>query len=290
MIITTEQAKEHLKVNATLTEDNFNPFIPDATNKFLLPVLGENLLDLLETWAVDKDETETELLALYNVVAPMVSRFTFLIAAPHLDINIGDSGFTVASNNNLAPASKDRVEKLVKSIEQLAWDNTEQLIRFLEKNKADYPEWIESDAYTMQLRNLINSAEEFDKYVDIEKSRLTFQKLRHDMDNIEKMDVIPLISEELFNTLIEKIQNADEFTEYETKLLNHLRAFVANKAAKVLGKDTQMVATFHLKEAKALINLNPDEFPDYRDSDCYDGEVPPFSGYENTAESTIFVA
>lgn len=293
MIITTEQAKEHLKVNATLGEDNFNPFIPDAVEKYLRPILGDETLTLLETWADDQDDTDTAMVALYAKVVPMLSRFTFLIAAPHMDINIGDAGFSVASSNNLAPASKERVERYMKALEGLAWDSAETLIRFLEENQADYEDWVASDAFTMQLRNLINSATDFDKYVDIDKSRLTFQKLRQEITNIENIDVKPLISEDLYNTLIGKIKGEDELTEYETKLLNFLQAFIANKAAKSLGKDLQMVATFYLKEAKALINENPDEFPDYRDSGIYDAtdpDVPPFYDYENSEDSPIFVA
>ena len=295
MLITTDQAKGYLKLNATLGEENFSPFIPDATSKYIKPLLGNELFALLETWAGSKDETETELAALYEKVAPALSRFTFFLAAPHLDINIGESGFTVVSSgNNLVPASKERVERFMKSLEQLAWDRAEDLLIFLEENQSSYPEWVASDAYTMQLRNLINSATEFDKYVDIDKSRLTFQKFRQEMDNIERIDVIPLISEALFNTLIGKIKSGTDFTSQEEKLVESLRAFVANKiAARVLGKDNQLEATFYLKEAKALININPNDFPDYRDSGIYDAEnpdIPPFSDYDNTAESSIFVA
>jgi len=302
MLITTEQAKKHLKINATLTESNFAPFIPDATQKYILPILGKELLALLETYAEIEEEEDSVLVTLYENVIPVISRFTFFIAAPFLDVNVGETGFTVSSNNNFAPASKERVDRHNNALEQLAWDSAETLLRFLEENKSDYPEWVASDAYTMQLRNLINSAVEFDKYVDIDKSRLTFQKLRYEIDNIEKIDVITLIGQDLFDSLMLKLKasyavdyyEVNEFTEPETKLLNHLRAFIANKvAANVMGKDTQMVATFYLKEAKALINTYPDDFPDYRDSGLYDPEtpdVPPFSEYDNTKQSSIFVA
>jgi len=304
MLITTLQAKEYLKINATLDDSNFTPFIPDAEEKYLKPVLGDELFAILDTWADEKnpEDDDYEILnALYEKVIPVIARFTLFIAAPQLDVNIGESGFTVLTSNNLVPASAQRVDKSIASMEQLAWNRVEILLKFLEENKDDYPEWVTSDAYTMQLRNLINSAAEFDKYVDIDKSRLTFQKMRHEMDNIERIDVIPVISQEMFDTLMTKIKGdeevygeLEEMTEQEQKLLTHLRYFVANKAAgKVLKIDTSLVATFHIKEAKALLNLNPDDFPDFRDSGLYDEDdpdIPPFSDYENTEDSSIFVA
>jgi hypothetical protein len=143
----------------------------------------------------------------------------------------------------------------------------------------------------MQIRNLINSAKEFDKYVDIDESRLTFQKLRKDMDNVEQMRVKNLISPQLFNMLLEKIRNNDDFEDKEAELLRFLQGFVANEvAAKSLGKDTAHVAIFNFNEARAIINRYPDDFPLYRDSDYYDKALPFFKDFENSSSSSIFVA
>jgi hypothetical protein len=291
MLITTEQAKEHLKINATLNEATFAPFIPDAEKKFVKPFLGKELFELLETWTQTKDPQEAELKALYPFVVAVVSRGTMLIAAPHMDLNIGESGFSVTSTNILSPASRERVKDYMKSLEELTWSNVESMLKFLEENKDDYEDWVESDAFTMQIRNLINSAKEFDKYVDIDESRLTFQKLRKDMDNVEQMRVKNLISPQLFNMLLEKIRNNDDFEDKEAELLRFLQGFVANEvAAKSLGKDTAHVAIFNFNEARAIINRYPDDFPLYRDSDYYDKALPFFKDFENSSSSSIFVA
>jgi len=291
MLITTEQAKEHLKINATLNEATFSPFISDAEKKYLKPFIGNELFALLSTWAETKDDDEEELAALYPYVVAVVARGTMLIAAPHMDLNIGESGFSVTSTNNFAPASRERVKDYMKSLEELVWSNVENLLEFLEENKDDYDEWVESSAYTMQIRNLINSALEFDNYVDIDQSRLAFQKLRKEMDNMEEMRVKTLISPELFDYLISKIQEDEEFEEKEAILVRHLRGFVANAvAAKHLSRDTAHVAQFHYNEARELINKYPDDFPLYAESDYYDAAEPFFSDFENSEDLGIFVA
>jgi len=291
MLITTEQAKEHLKINATLNEATFTPFIPDAEKRFVKPFLGKELFALLNTWVKTKDPLEEELAALYPYVVAVIARGTMLIAAPHMDLNIGESGFSVTSTNNLSPASRERVKDYMKSLEELTWSNVESLLQFLEENKQYYINWVESEAYTMQIRNLINSAVEFDKYVDIQESRLTFQKLRKQMDNIEEIKVKSLISPSLFDHLINKIRTKDDFEDKELTLLRYLRGFVANEvAAKYLEKDTAHVAIFNFNEARALINKFPDDFPLYRDSDFYDGASPFFKDFENSSDLSIFVA
>lgn len=292
MLITTEQAKDHLKINATLNEATFAPFIPDAEKKYVKPFIGKELFALLDTWAIGQDAEENpELAALYPYVVAVVSRGTMFIASPHMDLNIGESGFSVTSTQNLSPASRERVKDYKESLEDLTWSNVESLLQFLEENKIDYPDWVASDAYTMQVRNLINSAVQFDKEVDIDQSRLTFQKLRKHMDNVEEMRVKTLISPELFNYLIGKIKNGTDLSTNESKLVEHLRTFVANEvASKHLDRDTAYVAQYHYNEARTLINKYPDDFPLYRDSDYYDGAQPFFSDYENSDESAIFMA
>lgn len=292
MLITTEQAKDHLKINATLNEANFTPFIPDAEKKFVKPFLGSELLSLLDTWAINKDDAEDpELAALYPFVVAVVARGTMFLASPHLDINVGESGFSVTSTNHLTPASSDRVKRFTQSLEELVWSNVENMLEFLEDNRLDYPEWVASDTFTMQVRNLINSAKEFSTFVDIDDSRLTFQRLRKDMDNVESIHVKNRISPQLFNYLIEKIRTNGELSDKESELLDNLRHFVANKmATEQLGKNTAHVAKFYYNEIKELINKFPDDFPLYRDSDYYDGELPLFRDYENTEDSSIFFA
>ncbi len=292
MLITTDQAKEHLKINATLNVESFAPFIPDAEQKYIKPFLGEALFALLDTWAQDKDKQEyPELSDLYDQVIPVLARFTLLIASPHLDVNIGESGFTVQGSATLVPASTERVKRFMESTEILAWDNMETLLRFLEENQDDYPEWVTSDAYTMATRNLINSATNFNKYVNIDTSRLTFHRLRNDMTNVEQIDVVPLVSQELYDSLISKLRGQGSLTDPETKLLRHLVAFVANKTASLyLNRKTGEIATFHYNNARELINLNPDDFPLYKESTSNDNAQPPFSDWENSQDKSIFVA
>lgn len=311
MLITTEQIREHLSIPASFKDARFLPYIPDAEEKYIKPYIGAELFDLLDTWQETKDEEESpELAALYPKVIPALARFVMLIAAPHLDLVLTDNGFGIVSGANILPASKERVARFEESTEKLAWDNIENLLRFLEENIADYPEWVESEAYTMQTENLINSAVKFNVFVNINSSRLAFHRMRKHISNVETMHVKPLISPALFDVLIGKIREAEELTDREAELLMHLQGFIANK---VMAEDTNTnvdrpsieertgkvaadasyydkIATFYYTSARELINTYPDDFEAYRDSEYYDAAVKPFSDYDNTLESSIFSA
>jgi hypothetical protein len=291
MLITTEQAKEHLKINATMNDSSFEPFIPDAEEKYIKPFLGDDLFEMLQTWQETEDDvTSPELAALYPYVVAALSRFTMLLAIPHLNISIGESGFGVISTNNTAPASKERVADFKASLETLAWGNIETMLRFLEENQENYAEWVSSDAYTMEMRNLINSTSLFNSFVDIDRSRLTFHGLRKAMDNVEEIDVKNLISEEQFDNLLEKVKNGDELEDEETTLLYHLRAFVANKVAYTqLNKNTSDIAAFHYNAARQFINANVDVFTLFAESDCYDEADAPFSDFDNSEDYSFFM-
>jgi hypothetical protein len=273
MLITTEQAKEHLKINATMNDSSFEPFIPDAEEKYIKPFLGDDLFEMLQTWQETEDDvTSPELAALYPYVVAALSRFTMLLAIPHLNISIGESGFGVIST------------------ETLAWGNIETMLRFLEENQENYAEWVSSDAYTMEMRNLINSTSLFNSFVDIDRSRLTFHGLRKAMDNVEEIDVKNLISEEQFDNLLEKVKNGDELEDEETTLLYHLRAFVANKVAYTqLNKNTSDIAAFHYNAARQFINANVDVFTLFAESDCYDEADAPFSDFDNSEDYSFFM-
>lgn len=283
-----------MKINTSLNEQNFAPFIPDAQRKYIRPFLGAELFDKVVEWSKEKPEETPEdekLKALYPYVVAALSRFTFFLAAPHLNLHIGESGFGVVESSNIAPASENRVNKFMASLEQLAWDNMEEMIRFLEEKKDDYPLWVSSSAFTLETKNLINSATLFNKFVDIDQSRLTFHRLRQTLTNVEQMYVKPMISEAQFDVFVEKIRDNEPFDEIEKAALTHLQAFVANKAAHLaLQRETLDVAQFHLVEARDLMNRNPDEFPKFKDSDKYLGNTKPYKPYENTDDSGIFSA
>lgn len=99
------------------------------------PTLYETLYPFLETaedWAINTFVSEEVLPQLTETeVAPltkMVAYHAYMSAVPTLDLVLTPNGFGIVSNTNVVPASKERVERLLASLESERDRNIEQLI------------------------------------------------------------------------------------------------------------------------------------------------------------------
>jgi hypothetical protein len=311
----TAELKKFVRVAGTITENTLMNSVSDAQDKYLRDVLGKTLLTNLDEWYNSEDPDDVaEYTALLPYVQRALARFTLFIASPEIDVTITESGIGVISNNSIAPASSDRVKKLDESNEKRGFDNLESLIRFLEANKDDYGDWTESEAYTLSIRNLINSAVEFDKIINIDKSRLYFSKIRNIIDDVDLLYIKPAISSELFDAIIAEIA-AGEISEENALILPYLRRAEAYYTVSdsldrskydgvgvqinqiFLERDMELYKTkaeTFLNEARKILDKNPDDYPEYQSSDVYLGldanGNTQYSGFDNTKDDNhIFV-
>lgn len=292
-MITLENAAKYLKLPTTLGEKNFEPFIPDAIERYLRPFLGDDLVELL--WALKEGTHEVadleRLEALRDKVEAPLTRFTFLLAAPSLDINIGQTGFTTAGSSNMVPASEARVKRFTDSIERLGWDGIETLLRFLESSKSTYPEWVDSDAYKSFTRGFIRSAEKFNSYVDIDGSRLRFFRFRQAMDLIETLQVEPLLGITLLAALKEEDIDGNVYapSDNRAKAIDLTCKFIAlQTAAEQIGESYRQPASHVFNMLRDHLNVNPTDFTElFPDTDSTTA-IAPYPSYSNTAESPIF--
>jgi hypothetical protein len=89
-------------------------------------------LDTAEQWAIDTfvsedvfpQLTETEVASLTKLVA----YHAYMSAVPSLDLVLTPNGFGIVSNTNVIPASKERIERLLVSLETERDRNINQLI------------------------------------------------------------------------------------------------------------------------------------------------------------------
>lgn len=288
LIKTIEELQQYLKVDSTFPVKSIDAYQHDAIDDQLREVLSDEQLKLLCDWYKAGQQADTKLSALLPYAQRVVARFAFMKAAPNLDLKLSDSGFGVVSTDSVAPASKDRVNRFVQALEADGWNAVEQLIRFLEKNKADYPTWVSSDSYTMQVRNFINSAEEFDKFVNIGKSRLKFKEFRQEMDVVEQLIVIPVIGDALADEIKGEIKD-ESLSEANKKLLPLIRRAVANFTISRTVKDNlnaQRTAESFMGELKRFLDRNHTDYPLYET--LYVAERS-YEQFENSSDYGFFV-
>lgn len=292
-MITVEIARNHLKLTTTLEDANFTPFIPDALERYLRPFLGDVLIQ--ELWGVYDNNTEltgesldnyTELL---SKVQPPLARFTFLVAAPSLDINVGQQGFTTAGSGNLVPASEARVKRFTESVERLGWDGVETLLRYLFANKSKFTPWTTSDAYKAFTRGFIRSAERFNSYADIDGSYLRFYKLNQDIALVETLQVKDLLGDDLYSALLAEDLAGTKTNANRVKAIDLTCNTIALLTmAKEDPSRYQIPANHVLNLLRDHLNANPTDFPEKFTEDVVATRAP-YPEYENTEETGFFL-
>jgi len=307
LIKTIAEFKLYVRLQGTVGEETIMAAVPDAQEKYIRQILGDDLLEDLETWF--NMETPTPVAA-YSALLPFVqralARFTVFVVSPELDVQVTNSGIGVVSNNNLAPASSDRVAKFDKNNELRGWDNVETLIRFLEKHASDYPEWVESEAYTLATRNLVNSAVEFDRIFSIDKSRLLFNNYRPVMDDVDNLRIHPVISKAMFDAIIDEIKAGTITVRINAILPSLQRAEVYYAAVDKLdrsrydGVGVQVNLTMlqrdidiytkkaetYLSQAVAVLKANIASYPEYSASGIYN---PSDEEFKNAETNKIYI-
>lgn len=319
IITTTETFQKYVNVAGTLKIETIKPFIEDAQQTYLREFLGETLLAEVDAFAqssttvpnwygMTAQQVTAALTSLLPYVQCALAKFGLYVASPFLDLKVTDAGFSVTSNTNLAPASSDRVKRFTDGVLRAGYDNVETLLRFLEKYKDNYPSWVAGEGYTIHTKYFINSAEEFNKHVNIDNSRLRFRELRNTMENVELLQVEPVISTELAAVIKAEVLTG-EVSAANLKILLYIRKAIANLTMYEAGLKTenlpnnnallqvelgkldnyQRMGQYYLAEVKKVLDANPTDYPDYTGSSIFDAGKTSNDFYENAEDNPTFV-
>ena len=123
-----------VKGETSLFEKLF-PFIAFAERWVIGDFSSQDVFNII---AAEPDDNITKLTAKRIIVCEALRN-----AVPSLDLVLTPNGFGIVSNTNIAPASKDRVERLVASLASQRDDLIEAFIPML----SAIPQWIDSNQY-----------------------------------------------------------------------------------------------------------------------------------------------
>lgn len=120
-----------------------------------------------------------------------------LHAVPQLDLVLTPNGFGVVSNTNIAPASKERVERLLLSLEKMRDDTLSILLPLLANTEA----WATSDPCQYFMQTLYPWLDLPQKLGSTDHSWQRFQELHSKLIAIEERLAHDFFSCELLATL-----------------------------------------------------------------------------------------
>lgn len=200
----------------------------------------------------------------------------FYDAIPMLDLVLTSTGFGVVSNQNVAPASRDRVDALRKLVRQCADDALDHIITGLLGNQS----WAISGYARLLVNSLYYTATQLRDHAGKQDAhRADLIALRPVIYEAEEL-IVRQISAAMFVHLLEQIRKV-ALTEYETLLV-----YALNKAVGFYINQQKEAFKRQLDDTINLMEGNADKFPVYVGSEAY--QTKHFEFYENQKDDSCY--
>jgi hypothetical protein len=263
LIKTLEQFKA--KVGGTQKEmfpKTWMPYVVAAEKRYILPEIGEDFYDEL----VALTTPEGKNLKLIDQLQEASAYYSYMSSIISMSVSMGDAGIMQNTPANTATMTKWQYVTLAKDARDKADSSLERALKWLEKNKADFQTWTDSDEYKESKTLFVSSPKELTDCLPLaNNSYIFYKRLVKYIENSEKWFVAPLIGKQFLATIKIKAATANpQWTTTEEEMLDLLRhalthhAFAESVMYLNINQDFRVVA-----ETDGIINEN-DLDPDRR--------------------------
>lgn len=275
LITSDEQLRRYLP-NAFATAQGEPPFFDKV-----LP-----WLETAERWVFQQfigDTFEPSLLAMGEnepvrlTATCVVAHEAMLRAVPSLDLVLTPNGFGIVSNQNVAPASRERVSRLIASLETSRDNAIEQLITYLFRETEWYDSltrhWFTATLFpNLDLANLCGFTEHrWANYLGLRSNAITIEtEIANDYVSPEQLAVF---RNEVFCMDFEFTLQ----TSQHNSVLQQLRSIIVRM---LRGEPTPIQS---LRDIVDFMRKNEEQFAEFRHSDTYRLYEPPI--FENKKKS-----
>jgi len=229
-------------INVSNSIENWFPYIDEAQETFIKPVLGnvlyDQLRDLMALDPVPPDDgiTLENLAKLLEMVRKPLALYALWLGADEFGVSISSQGIQVIETPTHKTAPQYRVQNLKENWIRRANTSLDLVLKFLDEHKEDYPGYVCQDADLF-----IRTTLEFNSEVDIRESRRVFVSLKPVIRSVENKYIRPALSAELFDELKEALQSDEGLAEEQKVLIDMIRPALA-----------------HLTMARALMEISID--------------------------------
>ena len=242
LIDNLSQVLSAASINVSNTIENWFPYIGEAQESFIRPVLGDVLYGQLQDAmaldpAVPEDGTILENLAtLLDMIRKPLALYALWLGADEFGVSVSSQGIQVIETPTHKTAPQYRVQNLKENWIRRANTSLDLVLKFLDEHRQDFPGYVQQDASLF-----IRSTGEFNSEVDIRESRRVFVSLKPIIRSVEKKYIRPALSAPLFDELKQAWQSGEAFTKEHADLMDLIRPALA-----------------HLTMARALMEISID--------------------------------
>ena len=208
----------------TINFDNLSPFINLAKEDLIKEILGDTLYTAVENIYLNSSYDATQNTFETNIVKNVqnvIALGAYMFFVKGNDVQHTNDGRQISVGTNLKPAFSHQIQADDTNLLNIYDKYIELLLRFLNKNlnNALLITWKNSDQYKVVYNSLINTADEFNTYFDIENSYKLFLKLSPIKKRIENKVIKSIIGEVLYDKFMSYILTGAALTDPEVDIL-----------------------------------------------------------------------
>lgn len=219
----SEEMNRIIPVSSALSFERVESSLRDAEDMFLVPVLGQELMDKVnETYASvnisgdGKSLQERMLLMLQRAEANLALWYNF----DELNVRITDQGFQRQTTENFTSAYKYQEDELKRKFKTKGFNALDNAITFLMEHTDEFPEFKKSVAYEQRRTAIVKSMQEAEKIYCISQSPLVWMRLVPIIREVEETILPSTIGDECYRALRNALDKGEEkIGEEDTDML-----------------------------------------------------------------------
>ncbi|MDT8392927.1 MAG: DUF6712 family protein [Bacteroidales bacterium] len=209
--IKAEEIRKYISVNSSISFASLLPYIESAEQKYIKQILGSSQYLELSLFYDDPDSwgerpepkaAASDLGDLLKLAQKSLINLAFLDGFSVLSVNIGDSGAFRKETESQKSLYQYQEEALKYSFRTEGFNSLDAILEFLEDNIDKFPIFKDSDTYTVFKSKFIKTAPEFNKYYNINDSRLVFLHLQKYIELVNDFSILPVIGRQFFDELL----------------------------------------------------------------------------------------
>lgn len=200
LIKNLDELKAHVPFTLGMSMSSLESFVELAELQFLIPEIGQVAYDDLHTKYSNNtlDANHTKLLKLCQRA---VAYYATLLFIPVGQLQLSDSGIRIQVDEHFKQAFDWQVDNLEESCRNAGDNCIEQLLAFLETNKATFTVWAGSPAYTQFKEWFVNSADLLNSLVSVQIPRRIFRRVLPEIRKVQENHVYTTVCKELYDEL-----------------------------------------------------------------------------------------
>lgn len=199
LINSTAELKQYIPASVTLNFEDIRPKIQLVEREIIQRIFSTELIT-----AVSASGASEPMISLRRLMEEAEAHLALLEYIPFGQLQFDSAGIRIAVNDNMKQAFEWQIDELKDECSRQGWAAVESALEFLEKTEvtAIRSIWEQTDTFKNSQKSLIKSLRDFQRFVNLNNSRVLFNKLLPIQEDIQEEVIEPAISKSLLDRVL----------------------------------------------------------------------------------------